>query len=132
VDGGHGYQVAHLRGLHGPEGQPGAESAAAEVGQQRISHLLDGVAQHIGIDRAPQRRRRPAPDGPERAERPAREVLDRDRSARVARVVRSDKLWNSPRAVRSSTSERSPANHAVNITRPRPGSAVAASVVRSP
>ena len=48
-----------------------------------------------------------------------------------ARVVWSDKLWNPPRAVRSSIGERSPASHGVNTRRPLPGCAVLASEVRS-
>ncbi len=110
-----------------------------------VRHLLDGAVEDVGVDRAPQRRRGPAADGPDGAERAGRRTARRlgpasgelratpssTERTRSARVVRSDRLWNPPRARRSSTGERSPASHGVNSTRPLPGAAVAASAVSS-
>ena len=55
-------------GVDCAQGQAGQQGAAPEVGVHRVGDLLDGPVEDVGEDGAPERRGRPAPDGPDRAE----------------------------------------------------------------
>ena len=70
------HQRADLVGPDRADSQAGQQGGASEIGVHGVGDLLDGPTQDVGVDRAPQRRRGPAADGPDGAERPSDEALD--------------------------------------------------------
>ncbi len=63
-------------GATAPSVSPAIRAAPRRLASSGFGHLLDGAAEHAGVDRAPRRRGGAAADGPERAERSADEPLD--------------------------------------------------------
>ena len=144
VDGRHRHQRAELvRRPPAPRARPASRAAPRRLACTGSADLLDGPVEDVGVDRAPQRRGRPAPDGPDRAEPADREPLDRlaqpsgveghsfqhgpDHVAPGSSAATG--CGTRPGPPRLSTGDRSPASHGVKRTPPLPGSARAASAV---
>ena len=133
------------------EREPGEERGAAQVGVHRVDHPLDRPVHDVGVDLAPEIGQRAAAEDPDRVEPSSERSARRPRAAsgccrRRPRAPRgsgragqsaSERLWNPPRAFRSSTGERSPASHGVKSTPPAArrggrGQAVSGIEVRMP
>ena len=136
------------RARRSPRGPTSPRASAANIAAPRRlacrgSATRSIVATHdVGVDLAPQVRGGAPADHAQRVEAALGEALDgvvepsavvghtleHGARTRWARVVASDRLWKPPRALRSSTGDRSPASHGVNTTSPLPAGTDAASV----